>query len=102
SEIYNNICDRFPYYLNAPHGWKNSIRHALCFSKNFQKIEMRNMESNGRTSCLWSILPERQSKVNRDLAKWRAKASAEEVEAFETDMVDQNSSFSRDFSLNDH
>lgn len=38
-EIYAWILDHFPYFKNAPTGWKNSVRHNLSLNKCFQKIE---------------------------------------------------------------
>lgn len=38
-DIYNWILTRFPYFENAPTGWKNSVRHNLSLSKCFRKVE---------------------------------------------------------------
>ncbi|GMR47939.1 hypothetical protein PMAYCL1PPCAC_18134 [Pristionchus mayeri] len=77
SDIYTFICEHFPYFRTAPPGWKNSVRHNLSLNKNFQKIEIKH-ESHGRKSCLWSIRPEKLTKVNADLIKWREKKESEE------------------------
>lgn len=51
-EIYAWIVDHFPYFNNAPTGWKNSVRHNLSLNKCFQKVEKA---SNLGKGSLWTV-----------------------------------------------
>ncbi|KAL6043292.1 hypothetical protein STEG23_022079 [Scotinomys teguina] len=37
-QIYNFMREHFPYFRTAPEGWKNTIRHNLCFRDSFEKV----------------------------------------------------------------
>ncbi|XP_067011580.2 forkhead box protein N3 [Anabrus simplex] len=50
--IYDWILQHFPYFKNAPAGWKNSVRHKLSINKCFRKVEKAPNLGKG---CLWMV-----------------------------------------------
>ncbi|KAK9500264.1 hypothetical protein O3M35_001556 [Rhynocoris fuscipes] len=74
SEIYNFMCEHFPYFVSAPSGWKNSVRHNLSLNKCFEKIEKGGPAGSGcRKGCLWAMNPDKISKMDDEVAKWSKK-----------------------------
>ncbi|KAK3918574.1 Forkhead box protein N3 [Frankliniella fusca] len=51
-QIYNWIQAHFPFYRNAPNGWKNSVRHNLSLNKCFCKVEKAPHLGKG---SLWMV-----------------------------------------------
>lgn len=50
----------FPFFRTAPEGWKNTIRHNLCFRDSFEKVPV-SMQCEAHTrprSCLWKLTEE--------------------------------------------
>ncbi|KAH8267290.1 hypothetical protein KR018_004585, partial [Drosophila ironensis] len=76
SEIYSFLCQHFPYFENAPSGWKNSVRHNLSLNKCFEKIERPATNGNQRKGCRWAMNPERISKMDEEVQKWSRKDPA--------------------------
>lgn len=52
-EIYAWILEHFPYFKNAPTGWKNSVRHNLSLNKCFQKVEKAPVSIVSRCTYLY-------------------------------------------------
>ncbi|XP_014237442.1 uncharacterized protein LOC106659400 [Trichogramma pretiosum] len=73
SEIYNFMCEHFPYFKTAPNGWKNSVRHNLSLNKCFEKIEKPAGNGNQRKGCLWAINPAKVAKMDEEVLKWSRK-----------------------------
>ncbi|XP_034951241.1 uncharacterized protein jumu [Chelonus insularis] len=73
SEIYNFMCEHFPYFKTAPNGWKNSVRHNLSLNKCFEKIEKPAGNGNQRKGCLWAINPQKVAKMDEEVQKWSRK-----------------------------
>ncbi|XP_044269377.1 forkhead box protein P1 [Tribolium madens] len=73
SEIYNFMCKHFPYFITAPNGWKNSVRHNLSLNKCFEKIEKPAINGAQRKGCLWAMNPAKISKMDEEVQKWSRK-----------------------------
>ncbi|XP_042799978.1 forkhead box protein N3 isoform X2 [Panthera pardus] len=67
-DIYNWILEHFPYFANAPTGWKNSVRHNLSLNKCFKKVDKERNQSIGKGS-LWCIDPEYRQNLIQALKK---------------------------------
>lgn len=76
SEIYNFMCEHFPYFKSAPAGWKNSVRHNLSLNKCFEKIEKGGAGGGCRKGCLWAMNPAKIAKMDDEVAKWSKKDPA--------------------------
>lgn len=67
-DIYNWILTHFPYFQNAPTGWKNSVRHNLSLNKCFKKVEKERGQGLGKGS-LWCIDPDFRPNLLQALRK---------------------------------
>ncbi|XP_034610800.1 forkhead box protein R1 [Trachemys scripta elegans] len=57
-QIYQFTRQHFPFFQTAPDGWKNTIRHNLCFSSSFEKTSHFVCNEGNRKSRLWKLTPE--------------------------------------------
>jgi len=65
-EIYGWILEHFPFYKNAPTGWKNSVRHNLSLNKCFRKVDKAPNLGKG---SLWMVDPLYRSNLMQALQK---------------------------------
>ncbi|XP_024863955.1 forkhead box protein R1 isoform X2 [Kryptolebias marmoratus] len=54
-QIYNFTREHFPFFQTAPDGWKNTIRHNLCFNSSFRKTCNQQWRDGKRKSCFWHL-----------------------------------------------
>ncbi|XP_022271800.1 forkhead box protein R2 [Canis lupus baileyi] len=74
-EIYNFTRQHFPFFWTAPNGWKNTIRHNLCFLGSFEKapVNLQNGTHVKPRSGLWRLTEEGHRRFQEET---RALASA--------------------------
>ncbi|XP_021493600.1 forkhead box protein R1 [Meriones unguiculatus] len=78
-QIYNFTREHFPFFRTAPEGWKNTVRHNLCFRDSFEKVpvSMQGEASIRPRSCLWKLTEEghrRFAEEARTLASTRLES----------------------------
>lgn len=66
-QIYNFTREHFPFFQTAPDGWKNTIRHNLCFSNSFHKTPYQMCREGKRKSCLWHLTLEGQHRLRDEI-----------------------------------
>ncbi|XP_055076980.1 forkhead box protein R1 isoform X2 [Periophthalmus magnuspinnatus] len=77
-QIYNFTKELFPFFQTAPDGWKNTIRHNLCFNHSFKKTftqsrgdreqQGRQSGSEGkRKSCCWLLTSDGHQRLREEL-----------------------------------
>lgn len=78
-EIYSFTQQHFPFFWTAPDGWKNTIRHNLCFLGSFEKVPVSLPDgANAKPrSGLWRLTEEghrRFQEETRALASTRRES----------------------------
>ncbi|XP_053474172.1 forkhead box protein R1 isoform X2 [Ictalurus furcatus] len=66
-QIYNFAREHFPFFLTAPEGWKNTIRHNLCFSTSFRKTPQQVTGDGKRKSCLWHLTLDGRRRLRNEI-----------------------------------
>uniref|UniRef100_A0A674IN54 Fork-head domain-containing protein n=1 Tax=Terrapene triunguis TaxID=2587831 RepID=A0A674IN54_9SAUR len=66
-QIYQFTRQHFPFFQTAPDGWKNTIRHNLCFSSSFEKTSHFVCNEGNRKSRLWKLTPEGCRKFQEEI-----------------------------------
>uniref|UniRef100_A0A8C5CZY3 Forkhead box protein N5-like n=1 Tax=Gouania willdenowi TaxID=441366 RepID=A0A8C5CZY3_GOUWI len=66
-QIYSFTREHFPFFVTAPDGWKNTIRHNLCFNSSFRKTCTTLGRDGKRKSCLWHLTTEGERRLRDDV-----------------------------------
>ncbi|XP_066837298.1 forkhead box protein R1 [Anser cygnoides] len=66
-QIYQFTRQHFPFFQTAPAGWKNTIRHNLCFSSSFEKTTCFVCRNGNHKSQLWKLTPKGHQKFHEPL-----------------------------------
>lgn len=61
------IREHFPFFRVAPDGWKNTVRHNLCFSSSFEKSAGWVCADGHRRSCLWKLTRQGRTKFRAEM-----------------------------------
>lgn len=66
-QIYSFVREHFPFFRVAPDGWKNTVRHNLCFSSSFEKSAGWVCADGHRRSCLWKLTRQGRTKFRAEM-----------------------------------
>ncbi|CAN2387916.1 DNA-binding transcription factor activity [Pristimantis euphronides] len=66
-QIYSFVREHFPFFRVAPDGWKNTVRHNLCFSSSFEKSSGWTCADGHRRSCLWKLTRQGRKKFRAEM-----------------------------------
>ncbi|XP_044522308.1 forkhead box protein R1 [Gracilinanus agilis] len=66
-EIYNFTRKHFPFFQTAPEGWKNTVRHNLCFRGSFEKAPVSpEGETSRPRSYRWRLTEEGHRRFSQE------------------------------------
>ncbi|KAL6113629.1 foxr1 [Pungitius sinensis] len=74
-QIYNFTREHFPFFQTAPDGWKNTIRHNLCFNSSFRKTCNQLCRDGKRKSCFWHLTLDGQRRLRDEVAALTGESS---------------------------
>lgn len=66
----------FPFFQTAPDGWKNTIRHNLCFSRSFEKTTRFVCSEGKRKARLWKLTTDGRRKFEEEMQALPTEALA--------------------------
>ncbi|XP_063798712.1 forkhead box protein R1 isoform X4 [Pseudophryne corroboree] len=66
-QIYSFVREQFPFFRAAPDGWKNTVRHNLCFSSSFEKSAGWESADGHRRACLWKLTRQGRRKFRTEM-----------------------------------
>ncbi|XP_068166715.1 forkhead box protein R1 [Antennarius striatus] len=66
-QIYHFTRENFPFFQTAPEGWKNTIRHNLCFNNSFRKTCNQLCRDGKRKSCFWHLTADGQRRLKDEV-----------------------------------
>ncbi|KAM3626208.1 uncharacterized protein V6R79_024747 [Siganus canaliculatus] len=62
------------HYTTAPDGWKNTIRHNLCFNSSFRKTCNQLCRDGKRKSCFWHLTQDGQRRLKNEICTLTGEA----------------------------
>ncbi|KAM8895185.1 LOW QUALITY PROTEIN: forkhead box protein R1 [Spinachia spinachia] len=74
-QIYNFTREHFPFFQTAPDGWKNTIRHNLCFNGSFRKTCNQLCRDGKRKSCFWHLTLDGQRRLRDEMGALTGETS---------------------------
>ncbi|XP_059576096.1 forkhead box protein R1 isoform X2 [Alligator mississippiensis] len=75
-QIYQFTRHHFPFFQTAPDGWKNTIRHNLCFSRSFEKTTRFVCSEGKRKARLWKLTTDGRRKFEEEMQALPTEALA--------------------------